>query len=96
MGLAQICLHFSISLKSESQKMKFANFAFCLITWKRFIFMKNKEHILPIEFYKDHFKYQHDGATTNIFRYVDAEERGESHFLHSPFSTKSNKQKYLC
>ena len=28
--------------------------------------MKNKDHIISLEFCKDHFKYQHDGSSTNI------------------------------
>ena len=39
--------------------------------------MKNKDHILSLEFYKDHFKYQHDGSSTNISASLDLEEKGE-------------------
>ena len=28
--------------------------------------MKNKDHFTLSEFHKDHFKYQHDGASTSI------------------------------
>ena len=38
----------------ESKK-EIAFFAFCLITSKRFIFMKNKDHFTFPEFDKDHF-----------------------------------------
>ena len=39
--------------------------------------MKNKDHTLPLEFDKDHFKYQHDGSSTNISPSLDLVEKGE-------------------
>ena len=48
----------------------------------------NQYHILSLEFYKDHFKYQHEGATTKIFYMA-------MHFFHSPFSTKSKEGEIL-
>ena len=47
---------------------KYAKNAFYLITRKCFIFMKNKGKTECSEFYKDNFEYQHDGASTSIFR----------------------------
>ena len=60
MGLAQLFLHFSISPRKGVE----FDPARVLRTFVRFVFMKNKDHILSLEFCKDHFKYQHDGSSS--------------------------------
>ena len=40
--------------------------------------MKNKDHIIPLEFDKDHFMYQRDEASATISPFLDFSEKGES------------------
>ena len=43
----------------------------------RLRFMKNKDHNLSLEFYKNHFKYQHDESSSNISTYLYFVEKGK-------------------
>ena len=43
------------------------NFTVKSVKRESFIFIKNKDHMLVLEFYKDHFKYQHTIRLAQLF-----------------------------